>query len=102
MAMLTINISTLKNQLSAVLKKVKRGEEVLVMDRDHPVARLTAVGALGANQDEASLISNLEKRGIVVPAKKKMRPRKWIETRLVRVKGVSAVEALLKEREESM
>ena len=34
------NIATLKNNLSRYLKSVQAGEEVVVMDRDKPVARL--------------------------------------------------------------
>ncbi len=38
--MKTINISTLKTHLSAELKKVRRGERLVVMDRDVPIAEL--------------------------------------------------------------
>lgn len=38
--MRTANIGTLKNQLSAYLKHVRNGEEVIVCDRNVPVARI--------------------------------------------------------------
>ena len=38
--MRTANIGTLKNQLSAYLKFVRNGEEVIVCDRNVPVARI--------------------------------------------------------------
>jgi antitoxin (DNA-binding transcriptional repressor) of toxin-antitoxin stability system len=38
--MRTANIGTLKNQLSAYLKYVRNGEEVVVYDRNIPVARI--------------------------------------------------------------
>ncbi|MGA2216758.1 MAG: type II toxin-antitoxin system prevent-host-death family antitoxin [Terracidiphilus sp.] len=38
--MRTANIGTLKNQLSAYLKYVRNGEEVVVYDRNTPVARI--------------------------------------------------------------
>jgi|SRR5580658_5448281 prevent-host-death family protein len=41
--MRTVNIGTLKNQLSAYLRYVKNGEEVLVRDRDMPVAKIVPV-----------------------------------------------------------
>jgi len=38
--MRTVNIGTLKNQLSAYLRYVRNGEEVVVRDRNVPVARI--------------------------------------------------------------
>ena len=39
--MRTANIGTLKNQLSAYLKYVRNGEEVIICDRNVPIARIT-------------------------------------------------------------
>ena len=41
--MKTASVSKLKASLSAYLRRVERGEEVLVTDRGRPVARLTPV-----------------------------------------------------------
>jgi|SRR5277367_1460439 len=41
--MRTVNIGTLKNQLSAYLRYVKNGEEVVVRDRNVPVARIVPI-----------------------------------------------------------
>ena len=38
--MRTVNIADLKNNLSAHLKRVRAGEELIVKDRNRPVARL--------------------------------------------------------------
>src|SRR5271157_2793823 len=38
--MRTVNIGVLKNQLSAYLQYVRNGEEVIVRDRNKPVARI--------------------------------------------------------------
>lgn len=38
--MQTVNIAELKNNLSAYLEQVKNGEELVVKDRNRPVARL--------------------------------------------------------------
>ena len=38
--MQTVNIAELKNNLSAYLEKVKNGVELIVKDRNRPVARL--------------------------------------------------------------
>ena len=103
-AMFTINISSLKNQLSAVLKKVRGGEEVLVMDRTEPVARISAVGRSSVTEDAGLLFHDLEKRGIIARATGPLPSRRRLESRLVRLKtkGVSAVRVLLREREESL
>src|SRR6185369_13932809 len=37
--MKSVNIAELKNRLSVYLNDVKAGEEILVRDRNHPVAR---------------------------------------------------------------
>jgi antitoxin (DNA-binding transcriptional repressor) of toxin-antitoxin stability system len=39
-----LSVSYLKAHLSAELKAVQAGETVVVMDRDHPVARLAPLG----------------------------------------------------------
>lgn len=74
---------------------------MLVVDRNHPVARVSTVGSHVVSQ-EGALIRDLERRGLILPATKQMKSKKWIALRLVKAKGVSAVEALLQEREESM
>ncbi len=38
--MKTVNIADLKNNLSAYLEQVKNGEELIVKDRNRPIARL--------------------------------------------------------------
>jgi antitoxin (DNA-binding transcriptional repressor) of toxin-antitoxin stability system len=38
--MRTVNIGVLKNQLSAYLQLVRKGEEVVVRDRKRPIARI--------------------------------------------------------------
>ena len=39
------NISTIKAELSKYLRFVRSGEEVMIMDRDQPVAKLVGVSA---------------------------------------------------------
>ena len=46
----TVNIAELKNNLSLYLKKVRRGEEIIVRDRNLPVAKL--VPWTGENDDQ--------------------------------------------------
>ena len=59
--MIRANISELRNGLSAYLRRVRRGESVLVLDRNVPIARLTPVeGAAGVRQErEAYAVGEL-------------------------------------------
>jgi prevent-host-death family protein len=43
--MRTVNIADLKNNLSAYLERVRAGEELLVKDRNRPIAKLIPLGA---------------------------------------------------------
>ena len=67
--MRTVNISTLKAKLSAHLAMVQNGEEVLVCDRNKPVARIIPCSTVDESERERRLIA----RGVLVPAKKKQR-----------------------------
>jgi len=52
--MQTVNIAELKNNVSAYLEQVKNGEDLIVKDRNRPVARLvplTAAEDLDAEED---------------------------------------------------
>ena len=64
--MRTVNIGTLKNQLSAHLKLVRNGEEIIVCDRNVPVARILPFQAPeNFDAEEARLIA----AGIMTPPK---------------------------------
>ena len=67
--MRTVKISDLKARLSAHLQYVRDGEELLVCDRNTPVARIVPCSAEDEPERERRLIS----RGILVPPKKKRR-----------------------------
>jgi prevent-host-death family protein len=51
----TVNIGELKNQLSAYLQYVRRGEEIVVKDRNKPVARILPFE--NESDDEARLVA---------------------------------------------
>ena len=72
--MRTVNIGELKAKLSAHLQLVKNGEEVLVCERNKPVARIVPCQLEDHSEREQRLIA----RGVLVPPKKKRkRPFKW-------------------------
>jgi prevent-host-death family protein len=65
--MRTVNISDLKAQLSAHIQLVREGEEVLVCDRNKPVARIVPCPLQGQSEQEQRLVS----RGVLTPPLKK-------------------------------
>lgn len=65
--MRTVNISDLKARLSAHLQFVRDGEEVLVCDRNQPVARIVPVRLKDQSEQERRLVA----RGVLVPPLKR-------------------------------
>jgi prevent-host-death family protein len=64
--MRTAKISELKAKLSAHIQYVKNGEEVLILDRNTPVARLVPAGPA---EDEDARMRRLIAKGILTPPK---------------------------------
>ena len=75
--MRTAKISELKAKLSAHIQYVKNGEEVLILDRNTPVARLVSPGPV---EDEDARMRRLIAKGIVTPPKvPRVKGEKWPE-----------------------
>lgn len=53
--MKSVNIGTLKNELSAYLRYVREGGEVIVRDRDVPVARILPFRSANISDEDARL-----------------------------------------------
>lgn len=93
------SITETKNQLSALIAAVKKGETILITERNRPVARLERVVAGDDDDDEARLV-RLERSGII------RRPRAPLDLKLLKERpprlpsGVSVLQALLDERSE--
>ena len=64
--MKTTTVANLKAHLSAVLRRVERGETILILNRGKPVARI-APPVLGVRGDDAERITRLERTGVVRP-----------------------------------
>src|SRR5262245_43178495 len=95
---ITVKIAELKNRLSHYLRRVQRGEAVLVCDRDRVIARIERAGpAARAGDDDTAGLDRLERRGIIRRGKGTL-SRKWLSSK-PRVKA-DVVAALLKERDE--
>jgi prevent-host-death family protein len=70
-AMRTVKIGALKAKLSAHIQYVKNGEEVIVCERNTPVARIVPIRL----QDEDERMKRLIARGILTPPHKKRDPK---------------------------
>jgi len=92
------SISEAKNRLSAYVDLVRRGESVLITDRNKPVARLAPL-AHGEPASEEALLIDLERRGVIRRAA--VRPGKAFLKRLPaapRVRGDRLLRALRADR----
>lgn len=88
------SVSQTKNQLSALLEQVRRGETVVITDHDRPVAKITAIAAddaLGLPGD----IERLERTGIV----RRGGGQCVLKPPVAPMQGGSALAALLDERQ---
>ena len=90
------SITEAKNNLSALIDRVKAGSSVLIVDRGRPVARLEPVS--GTDPDSDSRLSQLVRDGVVRPARAGL-SRRLLAMKPPQVKkGASGVRALLDER----
>jgi prevent-host-death family protein len=62
-----VNISVLKAQLSAHIQLVRKGEEVLVCDRNKPVARIIPCSSKNYAEQQQRLVA----RGALVPPRRR-------------------------------
>lgn len=92
-----VSISTLKDQLSAYLKKVKAGQTLVVTDRNEPVAQLTPVVR---TESDDQRIARLIEQGIVTPPTHPPLSIEEIRRRRPVVPGAGVLDALLEERRE--
>ena len=100
--MIQVNISEIKNRLSHYLRLVRGGEQIEILDRNTPLARMIHVSQADTENNETPWIKEMEGLGIVTPPKKKGFPPELLvreKVILAREKDEPAVlKALLKER----
>jgi prevent-host-death family protein len=94
-AMLSVKIAELKNRLSHYLDHVRRGETILVQDRDRVIARIEPAGEADRPRSDDERLAELEKSGVVRRARKRLSPS-WLRERPA-VKA-DVVRAVLDER----
>ena len=56
--MRTVNVAELKNQLSSYLLRVRGGEELLIRDRNLPIAKIVPLRPDEMDLDEISLVAS--------------------------------------------
>jgi len=95
--MRSVNVAKLKDRLSEYLGVAKNGEEVIIRDRNLPVAKLVPFKAEGASEEELLLVA----AGKMRLRQRELDYKKFWRIRTGRVKGNKAIEALLADREES-
>lgn len=93
--MTTASITQAKNNLSRLIKKVRHGESILILDRNIPVARLEPLAPGSSDADDAKL-AELERRGLLKRGRGKL-PRDFFKLPRLKFKK-SLVQALLEER----
>jgi prevent-host-death family protein len=64
--MASVQIADLKNNLSAYLRKVRTGEELIICDRKSPIAKIVPLNAGDLDLEEQELIA----KGLMLPAQK--------------------------------
>jgi len=94
--MKTATVSKLKASLSAYLRQVKAGEEVLVTERGRPIAKLAPTVN---HQTFSEHLVEMEKQGLIRLGSGKLPKGFWNLPRPKDPKGLT-VKAVLREREE--
>jgi antitoxin (DNA-binding transcriptional repressor) of toxin-antitoxin stability system len=100
--MIQVSISEIKNRLSYYLRLVRGGEQIEILDRKTPLARLSHVSLSESQANETPWIKEVELLGIVKAPQKKGFPAEVIAEENVvltrRAADASVLEALLEER----
>ena len=96
--MRSVNVAKLKNELSKYLTFAKSGEEVVIRDRNLPVAKLVPFLAESADDGDLQLVAEGKMR---LP-KRRLDVAGLLKIRTGKVSGNKAVQALLDDREESL
>lgn len=95
--MTAVNIAELKNNLSSYLETVKRGEEIVIRDRNRAIARIVPINNLDDyTAEEAELIAS----GAMSVAKRKTLPASFWKDEMEDVSLERAVKAVTDERDE--
>ncbi len=93
--MRSANIADLRNRLTQYLKEVRAGEEIVVRDRQTPIAKIVPLSVEGDDAGDAALVAS----GLMRKASHPLRPSFWKKRRPA-VTVARAVGAVTEDREE--
>lgn len=96
--MRSVNVAKLKNQLSKYLSFAKQGEEIVVRDRNLPIAKLVPFVPENADEQELLLVAQGKMRLPEV----QLDLKQLLKIPTGKVSGNKAVEALLADRDEDL
>jgi prevent-host-death family protein len=96
--MRSVNVAELKNQLSKYLTFARGGEEVVIRDRNLPVAKLVPLSAEGADEQELVLVA----AGRMRLPKVKLDVKRLFKIPTGTVAGNKAIQAVLADREKGL
>ncbi len=96
--MRSVNVAELKNRLSKYLAFAKGGEEVVIRDRNLPVAKLVPFSAEHADDQELLLVA----AGKLRLPKVRLDAKALLKIRTGSVPGNKAIQAVLADREEEL
>ncbi|MFI5118317.1 MAG: type II toxin-antitoxin system Phd/YefM family antitoxin [Terriglobales bacterium] len=95
--MKTVNVAELKNRLSTYLQLVRDGEEVIVKDRNTPVARILPYGGSAMTEEEKELVAS---GAMKLPPRGGVNWKKFWQMPAPNLGAERALRAVLEEREE--
>ena len=96
--MRSVNVAELKNRLSKYLTFAKEGEEVVIRDRNLPVAKLVPFSAEGADDQELVLVA----AGKLRLPKVRLDVKALLKIPTGSVAANKAIQAVLADREEEL
>lgn len=98
--MIRASVSETKNRLSHFIRLVRGGEEVEIMDRGTPVAKIVHISKPSTSEKKASWVTEGVRLGLITPPRNR-EPLSDLPTRKrLLPEGKGILEALLQERED--
>ena len=94
----SVNVAELKNRLSKYLTFVKGGEEIVIRDRNLPVAKLVPFSTEGASEEELFLVA----AGKMRLPKSSVSVADLVKIRTGKVAGSEGIQTFLDERDETL
>jgi antitoxin (DNA-binding transcriptional repressor) of toxin-antitoxin stability system len=96
--MRSVNVAELKNRLSKYLTFAKGGEEIVIRDRDLPVAKLVPFSSDEGSEEELLLVA----AGKMRLPKSPVKVEELLRIPTGRVAAGEGIQAILDDREESL